>query len=271
MSQSPRITREIPYAMRSGASAVGDLFLPAGDHQGSTLLLIHGGGWKALAKEQVEFLLPFFLERGHPVFNVNYRLTGETPWPGCGDDCREAGRFLLSGALTDLGLSPTGGLIVCGTSAGGHLAMMTGLRLPRETVRGILSLAGPSRIDWLATNEDPLGMHADFLRSFFGRDVALDGPEIHGASPALCVATDPPPLHCLHSRNDLLVPRSHSESAVAAWRARGGDAEMTTFDGLGNLHGFWTDTERPPGTPRPEVGEFIRRTLEKISGRRPFG
>lgn len=36
-----------------------------------------------------------FTEFGMAVFNINYRLLDDAPWPACGDDCLYAGQFLL--------------------------------------------------------------------------------------------------------------------------------------------------------------------------------
>ncbi len=225
------------------------------------MLLIHGGGWNALAKESFEFILPPFLENGHPVFNVNYRLLADAPWPACGDDCFAAAEFVFSGSL--LGIETPRQLIICGASAGAHLAMATALRLPRGRVRSILSLAGPSRIDWMAENRDPLGLHDGLIERFFGSAVSIAGPEIVEASPALKVASPAPPLFCLHSRNDRLVPIRHSEEAVRAWAAVGAVAELTAFDGDGELHGFWINDAREDECLRSEVFAFVRDALRR--------
>jgi len=73
----------------------------------------------------------------------------------------------------------------------------------------------------------------------------------------------PPPLFCLHSKNDLLVPLAQSDAAKAAWEAGGGVAEISVIDGHGDLHGFWVNNERD-GILRPEVGEFVQRSLARL-------
>ena len=256
---TPSVRREISYDRHP--LCAGDVFLPNEAAKGPPVLLIHGGGWKGLSKESFEFMVPFFLEAGHPVFNINYRLLGGAPWPACGDDCLKAGTFLLGGGVA--GVPVPEKILVCGASAGGHLAMMTGLRLPREKVVAILSMAGPSRIDWVATTRDPLGLHDGFLAKFFGHEIGPDAAEVREASPALIAGKEPPPLFCLHSKNDQLVPLYQSEEAQSAWEAGGGVAEITVIDGDGDLHGFWIDNDRE-GLLRPEVGEYVQRSLERI-------
>lgn len=257
------IHRDIPY-LAAHSSTKGDLFLPGGGGTGSPVLLIHGGGWTSLDKESFEFMTGFFVAHGHPVFNINYRLLGEAVWPACAEDCTMAGRFILDGSLSSLGVAAPAGLIVCGASAGGHLAMMTGLMLPRDRVRGILSMAGPSRLDWIAAHQDPLAMHEGFLGRFFGREVSADDKAVQAASPALCLPGPPPPLFCFHSSNDDLVPLSHSQTAVEKWQEAGGCAELTIIDGIGNLHGFWMDSDRSPGVLRPEVSAWVSHCLARL-------
>ncbi len=257
------VRREISYDGGEHSRCVGDVFLPDGVAKAIPVLLIHGGGWKALAKESFEFMVPFFREAGHPIYNINYRMLGDAPWPACGEDCLTAGRFLLAGGLADQGIPAPEKILVCGASAGGHLAMMTGLGLPRRNVGAIFSLAGPSRIDWVAVTRDPLGMHENFFADFFGREVMPDGPEVREASPSLMAGKAPPRLFCLHSKNDTLVPLAHSEAAKSAWEAGGGVAEITVMDGDGPLHGFWIDGDRE-GMLRPEVGEYVHRSLAHL-------
>lgn len=259
----PPIQRELCYSTEAGEWGVGDLFLPAGRVTGYPVLLIHGGAWKGLDKESFEFMAPFFLQAGRPVFNINYRLLGTARWPAGGDDCLAAGRFVLEGGLAWHGLARPEKILVCGASAGGHLAMMTGLRLPRNGVEAILSMAGPSRLDWVASHRDRHGLHENFLAEFFGRAVPPDGAEVCAASPALREEMSAPPLFCLHSRNDKLVPPVQSEEACRAWQARGGKAKATFFDGDGELHGFWVADDRDH--LRPEVGEFVSHVLSLLS------
>ena len=257
----PPDRRDVVYSADAGERGVGDLFLPKDGRRREPVLLIHGGGWNALSKESIEFLVPPFVKAGHPVFSINYRLLDQAPWPACGDDCLAAAHFLLGGGLAEVG--GVSQIIICGASAGGHLAMMTGLRLTRERVSAVLSLAGPSRLDLISTNRDPLGMHDGFARRFFGSVPDVD-EEMGKASPALVQAGNRPPLFCLHSRNDLLVPLLHAEEAVRAWDGRGSRAELTTFAGDGSLHGFWIDDDREGGRLRPEVPEFIASTLNHL-------
>jgi acetyl esterase/lipase len=236
------ITRNLPYGELPRQT--GDLFLPGnGQEARLPLLLIHGGGWDALSKESIEPVARVAVRLGHPVFSINYRLLKHAPWPACGDDCLAAGQFLLSGGLADHGLSAPARIIVAGASAGGHLAMMTGLRLPADRIAGILSLAGPSRLYPRDDTGDSAIYGEHFLKKFFGRPTHIDDNRVATASPIHCVGRIPPPLTCIHSVNDHLVPLSHSQDAVTAWSDAGGSAHLHTYDGPGRQHGFWTSDD----------------------------
>jgi len=259
------VNRKIPQiAYGPEDRQAGDLFLPEEIADHLPVLLIHGGGWDALSKEAVEPVARLFQGEGHPVFSINYRLLRQAPWPACGDDCLAAARFLQEGRLASQGLPAPAELLIAGASAGGHLAMMTGLRLPRERVRGILSLAGPSRWN---PRDDPataVTRKPGLLEAFFGGPVELDSPRVKAASPIDCVPENPPQLICVQSKNDRLVPPSHSEVAVAAWQARDGEAEARYFDGPGDLHGFWIGEEIESRQLVPEFAETLRGALAAL-------
>ncbi len=246
------IHRELPYGP-SHPRGVGDLFLPGAEAVDPPILLMHGGGWNALAKESIEPFARLFAARNRAVFSINYRLLDHAPWPGCLEDCVSAAEFMLRGGLSDQGLTTPETLIVCGASAGGHLAMMTGLTLGAERIRLILSICGPSRMDFPDGSITPHFQSVDFCRRFLGRSTPPTPEEIADISPCARVRPGAPPLVCIHSRKDRLVPMSHSQDAVAAWHATGASAELIAFDGPDHLHGIWTGEDHARRQPHPAV------------------
>lgn len=267
------LLRDLPYG--PVPRHVGDLHLPeprsAGTPPSAPVLLIHGGGWNSLSKESLDPVARLAVAEGRAVFNINYRLLDHAPWPACLDDCVAAARFLLAEGLAAHGLpAPADGkLLVVGASAGGHLAMLAGLALGARACSRIVSLAGPSRV---APGPDDTTASAirvpGFLASFFGSPATSTTPEqFASASPAALVTAEAPPLRCIHSRNDHLVPPAHSLEAVAAWRAVGVPARCDFFDGPDRLHGFWA-----AGTPGdlasrqlvPPVADLLRQALRAL-------
>lgn len=216
-----------------------------------------------MSKEALEPMAPLFLQAGRAVFSINYRLLDHAPWPACGDDCLAAARFVLEGALNSHGLSKPERVLVCGASAGGHLAMMTGLRLPSQNVEAIISLAGPSRMEWLENEYAPELGSAGFQQRFFG--VEPSSTLVAEASPAACLKKGAPSLFCIHSRNDRLVYPLHSEEAVAAWRAAGAAAETFWFDGLDAEHGLWDSPNLAERKPVAEAASALREILRRLA------
>lgn len=102
------------------------------------MLYLHGGGYTFHAAVTQHFIAMLAQMLQVPIFSVDYRLTPEHPHPAQIEDALAAFRFLI-GKGTD-----PGSLVVCGDSAGGHLALMTlvGLReagLPQPALAIALS------------------------------------------------------------------------------------------------------------------------------------
>lgn len=104
----------------------GDWFIPRTRKGEATLLYFHGGGYTFYAAVTRQFIAMLADTLGLPIFAPDYRLTPEHPHPAQIEDALDAYRFLLS-----QGGEPSR-LVVCGDSAGGHLMLMTLVRL-RET------------------------------------------------------------------------------------------------------------------------------------------
>ncbi len=122
----------ITYAIANNTELKLDLYLPkdrSAPHP--TLILFHGGGWVAGQKERnVLWLLPY-LSLGWAAINVEYRVARNSRAPAAVEDCRCASRWATYHAKEyNLDASK---FVLTGTSAGGHLALITGM-LPPQSV-----------------------------------------------------------------------------------------------------------------------------------------
>ena len=109
------------------------------------LLFIHGGGW--ISGTRREFCRPLFsefLRRGFVVATIDYRLLPESDFrTGQLEDIRDSEHWLKVTLPTVLqekypGLQvDTSSVIVCGASAGSHLATFT-VRSALSSLRAIL-------------------------------------------------------------------------------------------------------------------------------------
>jgi acetyl esterase/lipase len=120
------IQANVTYAIANNTELKLDLYLPRDKSKlNPTLVLFHGGGWVDGAKERnVMYLLPY-LSMGWTVVNVEYRMAKNSLAPAAVEDCRCALRWLTYRAK-DYNID-TSKIVLSGTSAGGHLSLISGM------------------------------------------------------------------------------------------------------------------------------------------------
>ena len=248
-----RVIPEIAYLPEAGERGVGNLYLPDREPSDAPVALtIHGGGWNALDKSSFAGVAEFLCKLGFAVFNINYRLLNAGPWPLCGDDCLKAADFLLNGTAPELAGFNGGRILVAGASAGGHLALMTGLRLPPEQVRGIISLSGVDDLTLYPESD----AHRRF---FFGGEP--DTGMIAAANPVSLIRKNQPPVLCTHTVFDTVVSCEAAERFVAKCREAGARIEFFRYDRSGDGHCLWI----PGSSPHRLLPELEHAVSEFIS------
>ena len=222
---------ELCYHPAAGERGLGDLYLPKQPDNAPVALTIHGGGWSAQDKSSFCGVAEFIASLGWAVFNINYRLTSIVPWPACGDDCLAAAKFLLDGKEPEFAGLDRRKLLICGGSAGGHLALMTGLRLPPERVAGIISISG---IDELTSDY------------------------------ALHTARYCPPVLLTHWDDDQVVPVECARRFRDRGRALGCRVDYYEYSTVDEGHGIWIPNSMPhrlyPHLEK-ELARFIKSVL----------
>ena len=95
---------------------------------GPAVVFFHGGGFIVGNNDTAAFLCAEIARRlDLPVISVDYRLAPEHPWPAAPDDAEAAARWIAAnGKAFDRAVT---GLVMCGDSAGGNLAIVTTLAL----------------------------------------------------------------------------------------------------------------------------------------------
>lgn len=114
------VVRDVAY-LGSGADAHRlDVYRPT-RHAGPrpVVLYVHGGGFRILSKDSHWVMALAFARQGYVVFNINYRLAPQHPFPAALEDCAEAYRWVLEHAA-EFGGDP-GRLVLAGESAGANL------------------------------------------------------------------------------------------------------------------------------------------------------
>lgn len=90
-------------------------------------LHIHGGGWVLGANHHADIRNEWLADAtGLTVVAPQYRLAPEDPYPAGPDDCEAAALWLIENAKAEFG---TDVLAIGGESAGGHLSLVTILRM----------------------------------------------------------------------------------------------------------------------------------------------
>lgn len=112
-----------------------DVYRPRGTKAGDRLplvLYVHGGGFRILSKDTHWVMGLAFARRGYVVASVNYRLSGEAPFPAAVEDVCAAYRHVLEHAH-ELGADPSR-LVIAGESAGANLVTTLAVAacFPRE-------------------------------------------------------------------------------------------------------------------------------------------
>ena len=92
--------------------------------QRPTFIYIHGGAWMGGSKESVQWALMPFIQRGWNAVNIEYR-SAEGTAPQAADDVLLALKWVVENAK-DYSID-LNNLVISGDSAGGHLALLSGL------------------------------------------------------------------------------------------------------------------------------------------------
>lgn len=203
----------------SDPAQFAELYLPhRAEHRG-TIVVIHGGFWRA--RYELDLGRPLAADlaaHGFAAWNVEYRRVGNGGgWPSTADDVAAA-----IDHLAELDVD-TSAVVTIGHSAGGHLAVWTaGRTKPRVPVTAAVSQAGV--LDLVGAHREHLGAGA--VAAFLGGTPA-DVPDRYRAADPLAAAPLDVPVLCVHTRADVDVPISQSEAYVA----RGGEAVLREVPG----------------------------------------
>jgi acetyl esterase/lipase len=210
-----------------------------------TVVYIHGGGWVGGTKEGANLaLLPYF-EMGFSIVNVEYRLARVALAPAAVEDCRLALRWVMKNAKTYNFDSSR--IIVTGGSAGGHLALMTGMLdstagfdATREWDQSSVPLKVAAIINWFGITDvkDLLSgtNRQNYAVSWLGSQANRNELATR-VSPLTYVRKDLPPIFTIHGDNDNLVPYAHAVRLHSALSAAGVTNKLVTIPG-GKHGGF---------------------------------
>ena len=233
---------DITYLTASNWEAKLDVYTPRGAGPHPTVLHIHGGGWTGGSRESVILRAMPFLEMGVAVVNISYRLARVAEAPAAVEDCLCALRWVIRNAK-QYNFDVTR-IVVTGYSAGGHLALTTGMipasaGLDRQCP-GSEELKVAAIVNWYGITDV-----ADLLDGANRRTYAVqwlgsrpDRVDIaRRLSPMAYVRRDLPPTLTIHGDADPTVPYAHATTLHAALQKAGATSELVTIPkgGHGNF------------------------------------
>lgn len=263
---SPTTITGLAYRSTPGAEALLDLYLPASrtpDAPLPLLVYLHGGAWIMGRRDETPDRLARIAEEVVAVASIDYTPVQAAPYPAQLDDILDALRWLAAHA-SDYGIDPSR-TVLGGASAGGHLALLSGLRLtdPSEPtpelpdgvrLTGLLSMfasldltAGKPLVDPARGLRPPAMIAEATPPAFFEgrhpspreRAALLVGvtedelvEELLAAhSPVHRVHPAAPSTLLVHGTADAIASAEHSTRFAEAADAQGVDAEVLLVEG----------------------------------------
>lgn len=251
-----QVVANVVYRMASNWEAKLDVYQPrALTAPNPTVIFFHGGGWTAGSKEGSTFTLLPYIQMGWTVVNVEYRLTNVALAPAAVEDARCALRWIYRNAKQYN--FDTKKLVTTGQSAGGHLALTTGM-LPASagmdnTCPGDRAGSGPTNteelkvaaiVDWYGISDVKELLGGPNMRSFavawlgalpYREELAKQ------VSPLTYVRPGIPPIISVHGDADPTVPYTQKQAFHQVLDKASLPHELVTIPG--GKHGGFTDAE----------------------------
>jgi len=211
-----------------------------------TLVYFHGGGWVQGSKEASSLTFLPFLNMGWNVVNVEYRLAKVSLAPAAVQDALCALRWVYrNGKEYNMDASR---LVVMGNSAGGHLALTTGMTPASEgldslcpgteelKVAAIINWYGITDVNELLAGANVRNFAVAWLGGMSNREEIAKR-----VSPLSYVRAGLPPIISIQGDADPIVPYSQNVRLHQALDKAGIRNELVTIPG--GKHGGFSDTE----------------------------
>jgi acetyl esterase/lipase len=211
-----------------------------------TLIYFHGGGWIAGSKEASSLTFLPFLDMGWNVVNVEYRLAKVSLAPAAVEDALCALRWVYrNGKQYNV---DTNRLVLMGNSAGGHLALTTGM-IPASAsldslcpgneelkVAAIINWYGITDVNELLAGPNVRNYAVAWLGGMSSREEIAKR-----VSPLTYVRAGLPPIISIQGDADPTVPYSQNVRLHQALDKAGVRNEFVTIPG--GKHGGFSDPE----------------------------
>jgi len=263
--------RQVPTRM-----LLARIWQPVGDGPFPVLLDLHGGAWASKDRTANVDMAEAMARSGILTVAVDLRLSGEAPYPASVQDANYAIRWLKMKAPGWKGDPSTTGVL--GSSTGGHLALLLGMR-PQDPRYNALPLEGHPEIDarirYVAARSpisDPLARYNNAVAK--GRQQMAENhhayfdpfSSIEEGNPQMILerkeAVELPPVLIMQGGLDDNVLPAFQVKFGETYRAAGGECEVAVFEGCDHM---WV-LDSGPETDRAHemLKTFIARRLHAL-------
>ena len=221
---------DVEYAQIDGQALKLDLHTPQAANS-PLIVYVHGGAWRAGSKTDVP--IAKLLDHGFAIASVDYRLSTQAVFPAMIHDIKAAIRFLR--AKSALYHINTTRIAIIGSSAGGHLAALTGVTNGSRELEGkigehpdqssdvqcIVSFFGASNLQTILSQSTEFGlrMRVPALQLLLGGQPSEKSDLAKLASPVAQLDKNDPPLLLIHGDADPQMPPEQSLEFAKACEA----------------------------------------------------
>jgi len=266
-AHAERELRGITFARAGDTELKLDLYLPDGAPAG-IIVWVHGGAWRAGSRENVD--LRGMVARGWAVASVDYRLSTVARFPAQVHDIKAAIRYLRAHAA-EHGYRANR-FAVAGSSAGAHLAALTGVTngvaalegdvgadlATSSDVQAIIDLYGASNLTTILKQSTPHGLsvRVPALELLLGGQPDAVPELARLASPVFHLDAKDPPLLLQHGDQDPQMPVNQALELLGAYEAAGLAVDFKIMHGSAHGGPAFTSDEN-----LARIDAFLRRHL----------
>ncbi len=261
----------------SGRMLMARVYQPQGVGPFPTLLDLHGGAWNNKDRAANEPMDRAVAASGVLVVAIDLTLAAEVPYPASVQDGNYGVRWLKSKAAGWNGEAAQLGVL--GSSSGGHVAELLGLR-PRDPRYSAITLPGDAKLDatvaYVATRSPISDTFARYQQAEkMKRDSMIKSNQtyfrpwetIFEGNPQQILdrreAVTLPPLLIMQGALDDNVLPALQEKFAASYRAAGGECELHVFEGCEHE---WV---AKPGPQTDRAHEMVKAFIARnLAGRR---
>ena len=268
-------TSEVEFRRtQAGRQLMARVYQPVGTGPFPTVLDLHGGAWRRKDRLAEEPMDRAIASSGVLVVAIDLRLSDEAPYPASVQDGNYGVRWLKSRAAEWNGDASKLGIY--GSSSGGHVAQLLGLR-PRDPRYNAIPLPSAANVDatvaYVATRSPISDTFARYQQaermkrpSMIENNKIYWNPwdAIHEGNPQEILERREPvtlvPMLIMQGALDDNVLPAVQEKFAATYRAAGGVCELTIFEG--SEHEWVAKPGPQTDRAREMVKAFIARQLK---------